>query len=388
MYIWLVVIILICYTVPAMQLVYKNQEILLETGNNDLCYYNYLCAIPSTKSLAFNNIFSNLGYAIFGIAFMIITKIKDQIYHKNTYKDNLKKHNEERKGLPQYFGIYHALGLSLLAEAFLSGCYHVCPTTENFQFDTTFMYVISALMIIKIYQFRHSDVSASAYKVFCVICVVVLFRVLGIYKNIINEDLLWGLLVIMYLFVMMKLSCVLYTSGKWRKPWQDWKNLWKFFTNLRKESRCDWQLPKDKTYLIFVALFDIVNIGMLGFGYLKRPADFFLMVFMGNLFLYFWYYFVMKKIHKEPVTWEAYIYLSLVVLCGMPAAYLFTNKAKTTRKSPAESRDMNQDCLMGMYEGHDIWHFLSAFAIFSFYMLLIVIDDGIDDKARNEIRIF
>jgi hypothetical protein len=34
----------------------------------------------------------------------------------------------------------------------MSGCYHVCPNHTNFQFDTAFMYTISILILLKIYQ--------------------------------------------------------------------------------------------------------------------------------------------------------------------------------------------------------------------------------------------
>ena len=37
-------------------------------------------------------------------------------------------------------------------EGVLSACYHICPTNENFQFDTTFMYIITILLFLKIYQ--------------------------------------------------------------------------------------------------------------------------------------------------------------------------------------------------------------------------------------------
>lgn len=69
-------------------------------------------------------------------------------------------------GIPQHFGLFYAMGFALISEGFLSACYHVCPTNENFQFDTTFMYVIAVLCFIKIYQFRHSDASSNAYKAF------------------------------------------------------------------------------------------------------------------------------------------------------------------------------------------------------------------------------
>ena len=74
--------------------------------------------------------------------------------------------NIEPTGIPKHFGIFYAMGFALISEGFLSACYHVCPTNENFQFDTTFMYVITVLCYIKIYQFRHSDASSNAYKVF------------------------------------------------------------------------------------------------------------------------------------------------------------------------------------------------------------------------------
>ena len=57
------------------------------------------------------------------------------------------------------------MGLALMFEGVLSACYHICPTQENFQFDTTFMYVMAIIMIIKIFQFRHPDLTANAYKV-------------------------------------------------------------------------------------------------------------------------------------------------------------------------------------------------------------------------------
>jgi hypothetical protein len=84
------------------------------------------------------------------------------------YKEYLRRRNEEyastgggcsnygqrRRGIPEQFGIFYALGGALIMEGILSGCYHICPTNINFQFDTTFMYVIAVLLFLKVYQFR------------------------------------------------------------------------------------------------------------------------------------------------------------------------------------------------------------------------------------------
>ena len=37
-------------------------------------------------------------------------------------------------GIPQHFGVFYAMGIALVMEGILSGCYHVCPSYNNFQF--------------------------------------------------------------------------------------------------------------------------------------------------------------------------------------------------------------------------------------------------------------
>ena len=73
------------------------------------------------------------------------------------------------------------MGIGIVFEGVLSSCYHVCPTNENFQFDTTFMYLTSTLALIKIYQFRHPDIVSKAYKVFLCLGCVMLLEVIGIF---------------------------------------------------------------------------------------------------------------------------------------------------------------------------------------------------------------
>ena len=56
-------------------------------------------------------------------------------------------------GIPESYRLFYALGATMAIQGILSECYHVCPTAENFQFDTTFMYVIAPLVFIKVHQF-------------------------------------------------------------------------------------------------------------------------------------------------------------------------------------------------------------------------------------------
>ena len=95
---------------------------------------------------------------------MICFNPRKHLNDKKVEKES--KNPSEPTGVPQHFGIFYAMGFALILEGFLSACYHVCPTKQNFQFDTSFMYVIAILCFIKIYQFRHSDASTEAYKAF------------------------------------------------------------------------------------------------------------------------------------------------------------------------------------------------------------------------------
>ena len=97
------------------------------------------------------------------------------------------------------------------------------------------------------------------------------------------------------------------------------------------------------------------------------------------------------------------------LICTLPALYYFVNKEKNTDISPAESRDMNQDCqLLNYYDGycwrkrkydsskcfmssfsrHDIWHFLGGAGLFFAFMFLLTIDEDIKYKKRTKIPVF
>lgn len=57
--------------------------------------------------------------------------------------------------------------------------------------------------------------------------------------------------------------------------------------------------------------------------------------------------------------------------------------------SAAESRNYNKPCLvLNFFDSHDIWHFLSALAMFFSFMILLTIDDDLINVPRNQIPVF
>ena len=254
LYTWMVIIMGITYIVPAVQMVLQHQDSLYTSGNQGLCFYNYLCSVPWISGrgilgwkqraivMDINHIFSNIGYMLYGIAFLIIVswkawenrrlkkkkaeerkrKIEEKLAKKQEdgHRQNkwLRMESNEAVGIPKHFGIYYALGCALIGESILSGCYHVCPTDKNFQFDTTYMYVITILIIVKIYQNRHPDVTANAYKIFYGIALLMLGCVIGIYNR--ETTSFWVFFTIVYSYFLVNLTMILYYMGKWRRPWQ------------------------------------------------------------------------------------------------------------------------------------------------------------------------
>jgi hypothetical protein len=75
-------------------------------------------------------------------------------------------------------------------EGILSAAYHVCPSYNNFQFDTSFMYVLGVISTIKLYQTRHPDIHPSSQKVFLFLALCIFFNVIGVFYVSLFEILL------------------------------------------------------------------------------------------------------------------------------------------------------------------------------------------------------
>ena len=58
--------------------------------------------------------------------------------------------------------------------------------------------------------------------------------------------------------------------------------------------------------------------------------------------------------------------------------------------SPAESRNLNSECLVPYlsYDNHDIWHVLGAVSIFFTFVMIMTLDDGLFKVPRSQIAIF
>ncbi|KAF0030733.1 hypothetical protein F2P81_017464 [Scophthalmus maximus] len=94
-YFWNIATIAVFYALPVVQLVITYQtvrQVVNVTGNQDICYYNFLCAHPLGALSAFNNILSNLGYVMLGLLFLLIVLKRDIVHNRALVRNDLHAH--------------------------------------------------------------------------------------------------------------------------------------------------------------------------------------------------------------------------------------------------------------------------------------------------------
>lgn len=385
LYIWGLLTVGIFYAVPVIQLVITYQKVLDVTGNQDLCFYNFWCAHPLGPLTDFNHVFSNISYILFGILFIAICARRNH-HHKLAAKLDYKI--DKYYGIPQHFGLFYAMGGSLIMEGFLSACYHICPNNSNYQFDTSFMYVISVLSMLKIYQTRHPDINASASATYVALAAAVLLGVIGVLSGTLLFWILFGLIHVIACFL---LSCQIYYMGRWKLDIGVMKRIKTWFLSEISDRRQICR-PMYCDRMVLLLLGNVANWCLAVYGMVSTPRDFasyLLIIFLTNLLLYIAFYIIMKFRHGERLLLQPVFYMVLCAVGWGAAVYYYTQHTTTWELTPAHSRQYNQECvLLHFYDTHDIWHFLSAGAMFFGFMLLLTLDDDLSGTPREKIPVF
>ncbi|XP_012944274.1 SID1 transmembrane family member 1 isoform X2 [Aplysia californica] len=383
LYHWNLGTIAIFYGLPVAQLVLTYQKILRQTGNQDLCYYNFACAHPLGSYISsFNNVFSNIGYVLLGILFIII------VYYRSWHNRRvIEKYGDlERKyGIPQHFGLFYAMGLALVMEGIMSSCYHICPNYSNFQFDTSFMYVIACLCMLKIYQARHPDINAKAHVAYFVMAVIIFLAVVGV---VYGNTGLWVVYAVVHIVLTIFLTAQIYYMGRWKVDRYIFKRF--FLVIVSDCRRCSRPVYPNRFVMLLVG--NVVNWAFALYGAIERPSDFasyLLAVFIGNLLLYCVFYVIMKLLSKERLSWLVIVVILTSMVTWGGSLYFFFQHLTSWQKTPAGSRAGNRECiLLEFYDSHDVWHFLSAISLFFSFLILLLLDDDVSLKRRDQIPVF
>lgn len=392
-YMWVVITLGLFYGVPAFQVVLSHQRELSDSGNQDVCYYNHLCAVPVSSSLRdFNHIFSNVWYVGLGGLFAWLVR------YQHLSRLRLLKVIEQdvgpgfsakvvQLGVPRHYGVFYAIAAAVALQGALSACYHICPTEANFQFDTTFMHVITALCFIKVHQFRHTDADAAG--VFLGLGSALCLEAVGIVAG--GGIAFWVVALVAYLVLS-----VLFTAAVVYHPDSD--GLADSLSALARSVLALLRLaPRpDNNYhsgrrLALACAVNSLNLCLLVGGAVVRPSVsiYLLAVMVCNLGAYATYYVAMKLSFRERLSRSVVAYFLLGLACWSAAFYFYATVDYSIESSPAESRELNSGCLvLSLFDAHDVWHVLSASGLFCCFMLLLTVDDGVSLVPRNQLRVF
>ncbi|XP_071070918.1 SID1 transmembrane family member 1 isoform X3 [Dasypus novemcinctus] len=389
-YFWNIITIAVFYALPVIQLVITYQTVVNVTGNQDICYYNFLCARPLGVLSAFNNILSNLGHVVLGFLFLLIVLRRDILHRRALEAKDIfaMVRRGQEYGIPKHFGLFYAMGIALIMEGVLSACYHVCPNYSNFQFDTSFMYMIAGLCMLKLYQTRHPDINASAYSAYASFAVVITLTVLGVVFGK-NDIWFWIIFSAIHILASLALSTQIYYMGRFKIDFGIFRRAaMVLYTDCIQQ--CSRPLYMDRMVLLIVG--NLVNWSFALFGLIYRPRDFasyMLGIFICNLLLYLAFYIIMKLRSSEKVLPVPLFCIIATAVVWSAALYFFFQNLSSWEGTPAESREKNRECiLLDFFDDHDIWHFLSATALFFSFLVLLTLDDDLDVIRRDQIPVF
>ncbi|KAL0130708.1 hypothetical protein PUN28_002379 [Cardiocondyla obscurior] len=286
LYLYYLITVAVFYTLPVVQLAVTYQRVLHTTGNQDMCYYNFLCAHPLLLLSDFNHVFSNFGYVMLGLLFIFLT------YSREHNEPDIEK--TKCYGIPQHYGLFYAMGTALIMEGILSASYHVCPSRSNFQFDTSFMYVIAVLCMIKIYQNRHPDINARAPVTFGMLAVIIFAGLIGVLNG---SRIFLIIFSILHLLICFFLTIQIYYMGRCKF---DRNGVKRVIQRFKHEAQCGIRhllRPLYPARFIMLVLANLCNVGLAIFGNMYQQgnfATFLLAILMSNLILYTFFYIMMK----------------------------------------------------------------------------------------------
>lgn len=75
-YLYLVPLLALFYLIPSVQMVLAEQRRAKHSGNMEMCFLNYGCSRQWGSFDDINHIVSNCGYIIYGLAFILLVRLK------------------------------------------------------------------------------------------------------------------------------------------------------------------------------------------------------------------------------------------------------------------------------------------------------------------------
>ncbi|ODM97032.1 SID1 transmembrane family member 1 [Orchesella cincta] len=376
--------------------IYNNvSQLLVESGDYDLCYFNNFCSHYLLGLHDFNQIYSNIGYILFGPMYALLVRYRQSRDIRN-----------ERCGVFINYPLLYCMSFIISMIGVFSAFYHVCPTKSNFTFDTVFMYTISAITIVTVHQFRHPTyLSASVKYIKLYVRRIGPCGKLHFFGFILGE-------IFSSVVLHSDAHCLPHIeNGQLVHNWRE--TMFIIFIKLKDDLKRGkffqlqndvWTSPNDPEIqivpgpgrLVVPVFFLFINtLALLAIWTVLAAQNFasqVLLICVLNSSLYIIFYCCVKLYHGEcrRLLWlQPSFYFVVSIAVWVFGIWVFSHEVSSWESSPAESRVKNQECIvLGFYDYHDLWHFLSSIGLFSTAMLLLTVDDDLVDQPKEHIPVF
>ena len=383
--------------VGAFQFVYADWYLMIQEGDRDHCYYNDFCYRVLYYDIPFNLMSSNFAYILH--AFILALSVwymesellarckKIRQTQPPPVAENAECNSTEAHKRRISFSIGYAFSWALLFEGLFSMLYHLCPTKMTFQFDLAFMFVISGLIVVVMYngiQLNHAGergghVGASNFYLGFIVPLYIL-NYLGSLNHS-KEGLIptaaWATPLALWVFFIFNwVGCKLYL--------ENWclLILWRWVVKncrLQCVGSHSWNpnnySPQNVKEGKFVCLMIGLIVAVLMFCLFSvtkyigsLPHALLFTCILESVIVICW------KLRKccclrRDLGYKKFpcviIYVLTTLALGFSALAFFigfptTDKAET----PEISRNKNHKCIIiDFYDYHDLWHILSSFAL-------------------------
>ena len=377
--------------VGAFQFVFANWYTMIQEGDRDNCYYNDFCYRVASHDIPVNLMISNLTYILHGLILVFWVLILET--KVNVRCQSGRDAAEATAMKKRYcFSIGYAFSWGLVFEGLFSTLYHFCPSRFTFQFDSAFMFIIAGLIVLLLYNGIEQNCCPSSGNAkhpvgasnFFLFFIVPLF-IFNYFGALFNSD--YGLNKVMQGFFFAFLII-----------W--W--LVMFFWAFRKLDIP--QMVRDDKFnaVLFLLGGLIMPLGIFMFYLFSDLAQVFLFACIAcSVVAILAKAKLWKKLcrcecentcdchdpgFRKGILQGLFIIVTFIILV---AAFAVFKVLPTTNKtsSPENSRDQNEECgILGFFDWHDLWHFLSSFALLMGAFVVMFISSEAGQSSQAETR--
>uniref|UniRef100_A0A1I7TYN6 SID1 transmembrane family member 1 n=1 Tax=Caenorhabditis tropicalis TaxID=1561998 RepID=A0A1I7TYN6_9PELO len=317
-------------------------------NRDEMCFHNNACARPYGELRAWNNIISNLGYAIYGSVFVAITMCRRW------------RNQNSSCGIFECTLLDVTIGLFMVLQAIASATYHICPSDVAFQFDTPCIQVICGLLIIRQWLVRQESPSAAYTNILLLGVVSLNFLISALSKSH----------VIRYLISVNHIGTIAVLC----------------FAKSRTLG------TRNKLSHMFTAAFVSVNLLIMCtyvFSSVIHINQIVTYCFIVNCILYLTYYSSMKVASRERIGLKAKVCGALSVAGWIIAAFFFFQDDTDWTRTAAASRALNKPCLLlDFFGSHDLWHIFGALAGLFTFLFVSFVDDDLINVPKCSINVY